>query len=74
MVFIFFFYFRWQVNRGVTWDLDSVKIEKSCPLGIDAREAVSAEKISCKWVKLNTLNEPQESALEYNKKLAGGVT
>lgn len=35
-------------------------MEKSCPLGQNISQQVSAEQISPKWVRLSTLNKPQK--------------
>lgn len=46
---------KWRANRGITFDLDTITIEKSSPLGTSLIEDVTTANISCKWVKLKQL-------------------
>ncbi|CAH1117567.1 unnamed protein product [Phaedon cochleariae] len=52
---------RWKENIGVYTDFENITIENNAPLGESLIEEVENQRISCKWVKLTQLNQPQAS-------------
>ncbi|KAI4465197.1 trna n6-adenosine threonylcarbamoyltransferase [Holotrichia oblita] len=48
---------KWNTNIDIRYDYDSIATEKISPLGTNIVNDVVKENISCKWVKLNKLND-----------------
>lgn len=46
---------RWNINKGITSDLDSVTTQKAAPLGTNIINDVVAAHIRPKWVRLTSL-------------------
>ncbi|XP_022902263.2 tRNA N6-adenosine threonylcarbamoyltransferase, mitochondrial [Onthophagus taurus] len=51
---------KWLINSGITTDYDSVFTEKRCDLGPRSLiDDLRNEAISCKWIKLTQLAQPE---------------
>lgn len=50
---------RWRERLGVTQDLKSANVQQTCSLGVSIIDDVSRECIKTKWIKLDSLLEPQ---------------
>ncbi|GJQ70306.1 hypothetical protein Trydic_g22744 [Trypoxylus dichotomus] len=48
---------KWKANIDIIYDYDSIVTAKTSPLGENITRAVIEENISCKWVRLNKLND-----------------
>lgn len=57
--FYYLIFVRWNANIGVYTQFDDIGIEKSSPLGVSLAEDVGKEGISCKWVSIAKLTNPQ---------------